>query len=134
METNLKTNTSYQIFDMNTITVYGIPNCDTTKKTLDWYQKNNIGVDFHDYKKYGIKIEKLRKWCKELGWEKLLNKKSTTWRSLPLEEQQRVTNEKAAIHLMMEYTSIIKRPVIEMNNIIMAGFNEKYFTNNKKKQ
>ncbi len=113
---------------MNTITVYGIPNCDTIKKTLDWYKKKNIQVAFHDYKKSGIKKEKLVQWCKEVGWETLLNKKSTTWRSLPLDEQQKIINEKAAIKLMTTYTSIIKRPVIEMNNKIIVGFNETYFT------
>ncbi|MEP7141517.1 MAG: Spx/MgsR family RNA polymerase-binding regulatory protein [Ferruginibacter sp.] len=113
---------------MTTITVYGIPNCDIIKKTLDWYKKKNIGVNFHDYKKYGIKKEKLAQWCKEVGWQLLLNKKSTTWRSLSLDEQQKVTNEKAAIKLMMEYTTIIKRPVVEMNSKLIVGFNEKYFT------
>ncbi len=113
---------------MHTITVYGIPNCDTIRKTLDWYKKKNIRVEFYDYKKYGIKKEKLAAWCKEVGWELLLNKKSTTWRSLPPAEQQLVTNEKIAIQLMIEYPSIIKRPVIEMNNKIMVGFNETYFT------
>lgn len=113
---------------MSTITVYGISNCDSIKKTLNWYQKNNIGVDFHDYKKYGIKKEKLTQWCKEVGWQLLLNKKSTTWRSLPAAEQQKITDEKSAIQLMMEYTSIIKRPVIEMNNKLIVGFNDTYFT------
>ncbi len=113
---------------MNTIIVYGIPNCDTIKKTLDWYKKKNIPVDFHDYKKMGIKKEKLTQWCREVGWELLLNKKSTTWRSLPLEEQQMVANEKVAIQLMMQYPSIIKRPVVEMNNKLMVGFNETHFT------
>ena len=95
---------------------------------MDWYKKNNIPVDFYDFKKYGVKKEKLAEWCKAVGWEVLLNKKSTTWRSLSLEDQQKVTNEKMAIKLMIEYTSIIKRPVIEMNNKIIVGFNETYFT------
>lgn len=113
---------------MNTITVYGIPNCDTIKKTLAWYKSKNIRVDFYDYKKYGVKKEKLQEWCRQVGWQVLLNKKSTTWRSLPAAEQQLVTNENIAIKLMMEYPSIIKRPVIEMNDKVMVGFNESYFT------
>ena len=113
---------------MHTIIVYGIPNCDTIKKTLDWYKKKNIRVEFHDYKKQGIKKEKLSQWCREVGWEVLLNKKSTTWRSLSLADQQLVTNEKVAVQLMIEYPSIIKRPVLEMNDKIMVGFNETYFT------
>lgn len=113
---------------MNIITVYGIANCDTIKKTLNWYKKNNIPVEFYDYKKQGVRKEKLAQWCKEVGWELLLNKKSTTWRSLLLEDQQKVTNEKMAIELMITYPSIIKRPVVEMNNKIIVGFNETYFT------
>lgn len=113
---------------MNTITVYGIPNCDTIKKTLDWYKKKNIHVEFHDYKKSGINKLKLAEWSKEVGWELLLNKKSTTWRSLSMEEQQKVTNEKMALQLMVEYPTIIKRPVVEMNNKIIVGYNETYFS------
>lgn len=113
---------------MHTIIVYGIPNCDTIRKTLDWYKKKNIPVYFHDYKKYGIKKDKLIQWCSEVGWELLLNKKSTTWRSLSIGDQQKVTNEKIAIQLMIEFPSIIKRPVIEMNYKIMVGFNKTYFT------
>ena len=111
---------------MATITVYGIPNCDTVKKTLDWYKIKNIQVDFFDYKKFGIQPEKLAEWCIAVGWEVLLNKKSTTWRSLPVGEQQLVNNEKVAIQLMVQYPSIIKRPVIEMNGKIMVGLNESY--------
>jgi Spx/MgsR family transcriptional regulator len=109
---------------MNTITLYGIPNCDITKKALDWYRKKNIQVSFHDYKTVGLKREKLAEWCKKVGWEVLLNKKSTTWRSLSPAEQQPITNEKAAIELMLAYKTLIKRPVIEMNDTIMVGFKE----------
>ena len=119
---------NYLNFTMPTITVYGIPNCDTIKKTLEWYKKKNIQVEFHDYKKSGITKAKLAQWSKEVGWQLLLNKKSTTWRSLTLEEQQKVNNEKMALQLMIEYPTIIKRPVIEMNNKIIVGYNEQYFS------
>jgi arsenate reductase len=112
---------------MNKIIVYGIPNCDTIKKTLDWYKKRNITVEFYDFKKSGITKEKLTAWCKKVGWEVLLNKKSTTWRSLAAEEQQKVTDEKEAVQLMRQYTSLIKRPVIEINNNVLVGFNEDKF-------
>jgi arsenate reductase (glutaredoxin) len=113
---------------MNKITVYGIPNCDTIKKTLDWYKNNNIAIEFSDYKKEGITKTKLAEWCKKVGYEVLLNKKSTTWRSLAPEVQQTITNEKAAIQLMQQYTSLIKRPVVEINGNILVGFNETNFS------
>ena len=110
---------------MNTITLYGIPNCDVTKKALGWYKKNNIQVVFHDYKSMGLTKEKLQQWCSEVGWERLLNKKSTTWRSLSPEVQEKVTTEKAAIALMLQYPTLIKRPVVEMNNKVLVGFKER---------
>ena len=77
-----------------TAKVYGIPNCDTVKKVLAWLKKNNIAFEFHDYKKLGISQEKLIQWTAEVGWEKLVNKKGTTWRALTAEQQAAVKNEK----------------------------------------
>ena len=109
---------------MSTITVYGIPNCDTIKKTLDWFKKHKVTVVFHDYKKEGISKEKLTAWCKQVGWEVLLNKKSTTWRELAADEQAAVTTTAAAIKLMQQQTRIIKRPVIEFEKKLLVGFDE----------
>jgi len=109
---------------MTKLMVYGIPNCDVVKKTMNWLTAKKTGFEFHDYKRSGISKEKLEAWCKEIGWEALLNKRSTTWRELPLSVQNKITNQPAAIKLMMEQTSIIKRPVIEYGRSITAGFNE----------
>jgi arsenate reductase len=109
---------------MDKITVYGIPNCDTIKKTLDWLKKNKIDFEFHDYKKAGISKTKLTGWCKKTAYDILLNKKSTTWRELPVTEQEKVINQATAIQLMMENTSIIKRPVVEYEDKLLVGFNE----------
>ncbi len=107
---------------MNKIIVYGIANCDTIKKTLDWYKKNNIAVEFHDYKKLGIAQTKMEDWCKQVGWQALLNKKSTTWRALPVEVKDKTIDEASAISTMRANTSLIKRPVIEINNnTILVG-------------
>lgn len=112
---------------MTQVTVYGIPNCDTVKKTLDWLTKNKISFAFHDYKKSGISKEKLTAWSKQVGWEVLLNKKSTTWRDLSESVQKKITSQTAAIQLMIENTSIIKRPVVETGNNLLVGFTETEF-------
>ena len=109
---------------MAAIIVYGIANCDTIKKTLDWFKQKNMQIIFHDYKKDGISKAKLTAWCKLTGWQILLNKKSTTWRGLSAEEQGKVTNQTAAIQLMMNNTSLIKRPVIEIGEEILVGFKD----------
>lgn len=106
-------------------TVYGIPNCNTVKKALDWLNKHKVAYTFHDYKKEGITAEKLQSWSKQTGWESLLNKKGTTWRQLDAAAQAAVTTEKTAIRLMQEKSSIIKRPLIEKKDKVVAlGFDE----------
>lgn len=102
--------------------VYGIPNCDTVKKTIAWLKDHNLEYQFHDFKKLGITEERLSVWAKDLGWEALLNKRGTTWKKLEPEVQQSVTSPAAAFKLMQEKTSVIKRPVVEGADIILSGF------------
>jgi len=113
---------------MEAVTVYGIPNCDTTKKAVVLLKKHKIDHTFHDYKQAGITAQKLEQWCKKAGWETVLNKRSTTWRELEEAEQKKVLNEQAAIRLMMQNNSIIKRPIIEINGNLLIGFNETEIT------
>lgn len=110
---------------MGRLTLYGIPNCDTTKKAMGWLKKNDLDFSFHDYKQAGISKEKLSAWCDKLGWETIFNKRSTTWRELPSAEQKKVVDQSTAIKIMLENNSIIKRPVIEYKTKLIAGFNEK---------
>lgn len=117
---------------MKKAAVYGIPNCDTTMKALNWLTQNKVPFTFHDYKQQGIKKEKLGAWCKKLGWEKVFNKKSTTWRQLGRAEQDKIIDAPAAISLMMQHNSIIKRPVIEIGENVLAGFNETEITKHVK--
>ena len=109
--------------------VYGIKNCNTVKSAVEWLKKNKIEFEFHDYKKSGITASKLSDWSKQVGWESLVNKRGTTWRQLDEASQNKVTNEKSAIALMLEKNSVIKRPLIEENGkIVLLGFDEDEYT------
>jgi Spx/MgsR family transcriptional regulator len=108
--------------------VYGIKNCDTVKKALQWLDKKKVGYDFHDYKSKGVTEEKLKNWCKQVGWESLVNRKGMTWRQLDKSVQDEVTGTSGAVALMKEKTSVIKRPLIEKNGeVVSLGFDEKNF-------
>ena len=109
---------------MKEIILYGIPNCDTTKKAIEWLKKNKSIFIFHNYKQPGISKEKLLEWDTKVGWDSFFNKRSTSWRALPKEEQDSIKNLSAAIKIMQENNSIIKRPIIEYKNGLIIGFNE----------
>jgi arsenate reductase len=95
------------------ITIYGIVNCDTMKKARVWLATHGIDAAFHDYKTAGIDRVKLERWCREVGWEALLNRAGTTFRKLADADKESLTETKA-IRLMLAQPSLIKRPVLEI--------------------
>jgi arsenate reductase (glutaredoxin) len=103
------------------ITLYGIPNCDTVKKARVWLDERGIAYAFHDYKKAGADAAKLAAWCDAAGWEVVLNRAGTTFKKLADSDKADMTQAKA-IALMMEQPSMIKRPVVEYPGGILVGF------------
>ena len=101
--------------------LYGIPNCDTVKKARDWLTASHIAYDFHDYKKAGIDAARLKDWSGKIGWEKVLNRASSTFKALP-DDAKHDLDETKAIALMIVQPSMIKRPIFEANGKLVAGF------------
>ncbi|MFN6962036.1 MAG: ArsC family reductase [Rhodocyclaceae bacterium] len=109
------------------IRIYGIKNCDTMKKAFTWLDERNIPYEFHDYKKAGVPRERLVAWCKVVGWKTLLNTKGPTWRKLTPEQQQ-ITTQSQAVAIMMEYPSVIRRPIVETESgHLLVGFDPTMF-------
>lgn len=108
--------------------VYGIKNCNTVKAALDWLNAHKVSHVFHDYKSKGITAEKLKTWSEQVGWERLVNKRGTTWRQLSEKEQASITDQAKAIELMIAKTSVIKRPLIENDDrVLTLGFDDAEF-------
>ncbi len=102
--------------------IYGIKNCDTVKKAINWMRANNIEFAFHDFKKHGISQSKLEEWAAQTGWEALLNKKGTNWRNLKTEEKLAVVDQQTALRMLAGKPGMIKRPVLETPKGILLGF------------
>ena len=99
---------------MNTaITVYGIPNCDTVKKSRAWFAGQGLEVQFHDFKKQGVPADLLPGWLKAVGLQKLFNRQGTTWRKRDSATQAAVQHGASASALMQQQPSVIKRPVVQ---------------------
>ncbi|MEP6965003.1 MAG: ArsC family reductase [Polaromonas sp.] len=104
------------------IILYGIANCDTVKKARAWLTEQGQAYEFHDFKKRGVPPEKLAQWTQALGWEKLLNRKGTTWRQLDAATQASVVDDASARALMLAHASVIKRPVVAWGHDTTVGF------------
>ncbi|HSO81099.1 ArsC family reductase [Thiocapsa sp.] len=105
------------------VALYGIPNCDTMKKARAWLDAHGVDYRFHDYKREGVDETRLRAWVDELGWETLVNRRGTTWRKLP-EDVREGMDAEAAVRVMLETPSIIRRPVLDTGELRHAGFSE----------
>ena len=106
-----------------TITLYGIPNCDTVKKARAWLAAEGVAYAFHDYKKSGADAAVLERAVKEHGWENVLNRKGMTWRALP-DKLKDGMNDKQAIETALENPSVIRRPMLVQGSDIHFGFDE----------
>lgn len=101
--------------------LYGISNCSTVKKAKDWLQNNKIDYQFHDYRKQGITMELLESFEVILGWEELLNKKSTSWRKLD-DNQKNHISKTTALQFMLKTPTLIKRPILDTGEKLIIGF------------
>jgi Spx/MgsR family transcriptional regulator len=104
-----------------TITLYGIKSCDTMKKARTWLDEHDVAYDFHDYKIAGIDKKHLESWCKQMGWEIVLNRAGTTFRKVPEADRQNLDAAKA-VNLMLAQPSMIKRPVLDLGQRLLVGF------------
>ena len=108
------------------IHIYGIKNCDTMQKALKWLDAKKLDYTFHNYKEDGIDKATIERWLKHLPLDKLLNTRSTTFRDLPENERAGTADRSKAIALMMQHSSIIKRPVWDLGNgKFFLGWDEK---------
>ncbi len=104
-------------------TLFGIKNCDTVKKARKWLDAAGIDYRFHDFRTDGLKREQLSAWNQAVGWETLLNRRGTTWRQLPEAVKENI-DDNNVLDLLMEHPTLIKRPVLELNEDVRIGFKE----------
>ncbi len=104
------------------VTVYGIKNCDTVRKALKWLEAQGVEHTFHDFRKDGLDEQTVVRWVEALGWESVLNKRSTTWKQLSDMDKSNLDGPKA-VALMVANPTLIKRPVFDGNGLILNGFN-----------
>jgi arsenate reductase len=106
---------------LNVLTIYGIPSCDTCRKARKWLTENGMEFRFHNLREDGLDLATLDRWSKTLEWQKILNKNSLTWRKIPEVDRADLTMNRAKA-LMLEQPTLVKRPVLEADDVIVVGF------------
>lgn len=109
------------------VAIYGIKNCDTMKKAFAWLEEHRIEYAFHDYKKDGVPVDRLKTWAQRVGWQKLVNTRGPAYRKIPQAERENL-NEARALTLLATYSSAIKRPIVEAGSEVLVGFDQDTYT------
>ncbi|MGQ4275706.1 arsenate reductase [Pseudidiomarina sp. E22-M8] len=104
-----------------TITVFGIPNCDTVRKARRFLDDHAIDYDFHDVREQPLPLETLQTWLQQVGRNTLINKRSTSWRELSDEEKQ-LLDDVIAVQLLQRFPTLMKRPVLQQHEQLLVGF------------
>lgn len=103
------------------ITLYGIKNCDTVKKSRKWLDMHGIDYAYHDFRENGVDEDAVAAWIEELGWQNLINRRSPSWKAL--DEQARLNmDEAAACKAVLLHPTLIKRPLLDTGQQRYTGF------------
>ena len=98
------------------VTLYGLRSCDTCKKTLKTLQEAGYDVTYTDVRADGIGVDELAKFQSEFG-QALINTRSTTWRGLSADKRTQ-----PALQLLLEYPTLMKRPIIDADGVLSLGW------------
>nr|WP_045391019.1 ArsC/Spx/MgsR family protein [Falsirhodobacter sp. alg1] len=98
------------------MTVYGIKTCDTCRKAVKALSDQNAVL--HDIRAEPLSAAEWQGLLDKFG-DSLVNRKSTTWRSLS--ETDRAA---PALDLLMAHPSLMKRPVIKQGDKLYMGWSE----------
>jgi Spx/MgsR family transcriptional regulator len=104
------------------VNLYGIANCDSVKKARVWLDLHGVAYAFVDLRRTPPSAALLARWIAQVGFEALVNRRGTTWRSLESQEQAAVRDARSAQALMAAHPTVIKRPVIEARDMLVVGF------------
>ena len=108
------------------LTVYGIKNCDTVKKARGWLDNHDVDYAFHDFRVDGLSADMVNQWTNDLGWETLVNRRSTTWRNLDDATKDNLSADNV-VDLLLDNPTLIKRPVVQTSDAVLIGFKESEF-------
>lgn len=103
------------------VSLYGIATCDTCRKARRWLAEHGIDYHWHDLRRDGLESDRLERWLAALGWERLLNRRGRSWRELPADQRAGLERTKVSA-LLLRQPLLIKRPVLEAGEAVLAGF------------
>jgi len=106
--------------------LYGIKNCDTVKKAVRWLEQRDIAFEFIDFKCHAPTEAQLQAWLEQVPQERLINRRSTTWKQLRDEDRLAVDSGQD-LSIIAAQPALIKRPLLELGSTVAVGFTPEHY-------
>jgi Spx/MgsR family transcriptional regulator len=103
--------------------IYHLKTCDTCRKAIKALRAAGHDPALHDVRAEGLDGTTLETLEAALGYEALVNKKSTTWRGLSEAEKSELSRD-SALSLLGAHPTLMKRPVIETKGTFTIGWSK----------
>ena len=103
--------------------IYHLKTCDTCRKAIKSLRAAGHQPELHDVRADGLDAAMLKTFEAALGFEALVNKKSTTWRGLS-DAQKMGLSRASALVLLAENPTLMKRPVVEHGGKFTVGWSK----------
>lgn len=104
--------------------IYGIQACDRCRKARRWLQDTGRSHAWHDLREDGLEVATVQRWLDAIGPERLVNRRSTTWRGLDETTRDHAMDADRAARVLSEHPTLIKRPVFEHDGVVHVGFTD----------
>ncbi|MDA3934273.1 MAG: Spx/MgsR family RNA polymerase-binding regulatory protein [Gammaproteobacteria bacterium] len=106
------------------IKVYGLKNCGSCRQARRYLDQHQVEYQFVDLRAQPPQPGQVRAWLAILGEQRLLNRRSTTWRGLD-ESLKLPPGELTVQHLMAlisKHPELVKRPLFVDGARMLTGF------------
>ena len=101
--------------------LWHLKTCDTCRKAIKILREAGHEPELIDLRAGGIDAATIERLMTAVGRDVLLNTRSTTWRGLDDADRADLDDAKA-VALMAAHPTLIKRPVIEVDDVVHVGW------------
>lgn len=105
------------------VRIFGIRSCDTCRRATKWLEQHGVQHEYLDIRGDGLTDDVVRRWQARVDWEEMINKRSITWRKIPAVDREDLDADSAR-HLILAYPTVLRRPVLELPDRLLLGFDE----------
>jgi arsenate reductase (glutaredoxin) len=103
------------------IHLYGIANCDKVRAARRYLDQRAIDYRFCDLRAEPPGADQWATWLAALGSERLVNRRSTTWKQLSASQQAAVLAGDA-VAVLQTHPTLMQRPLLVLGNQYHVGF------------